>query len=43
MNFLEVVLEIFSCIVRQIGVFPLSDVVFEDSLSVEDNYVKVIV
>ena len=33
----EVVLEVIPCFVRQIVAFPRPDVVFENSLSVEDN------
>ena len=33
----EVVLEVILFFVRQIGAFPRPDVVFEDSLYVEDN------
>ena len=36
-SFSEVVLEIIPCFLRLVGVFPGPDVVFEDSLSVEEN------
>ena len=36
-SFLEVVFEIISCFVRRSGAFPQTDVVFENSLFVEDN------
>ena len=36
-SFPEVVLGIFTSLVRRIGAFPRPDVVFEDSLSVEDK------
>ena len=40
-SFTEVVLEVIPCFVRHIGEFPRLDVVFESSLSVEDNKGKV--
>ena len=40
-NFLEVVFEVIPCFVRQIGEFPRPDVVFKNSLFVEDNEGKV--
>ena len=36
-SFSEVVLEVVLCFVCRIGAFPRPDVVFENSLSVEDN------
>ena len=33
----EVVLGVFPSLVRHIGAFPCPDVIFEDSLSMEDN------
>ena len=36
-SFSEVVSEVIPCFVRRIGAFPRPDVVFENSLSVEDN------
>ena len=36
-RFLEVVFEVIPCFVRRVGAFPRLDVVFEDSLFVEDN------
>ena len=35
--FAEVIIKIVSCFVRSVGAFPRPDVVFEDSLPVEDN------
>ena len=40
-SFLEVVLEIIPCFLRRSGLFPHTDVVFENSLFVEDNECKV--
>ena len=37
LSFSEVILEVIPCFVRQIGEFPLLNVVFENSLSAEDN------
>ena len=37
LSFLEVVFEVIPCFVRRVGAFPRLDVVFEDSLFVEDN------
>ena len=40
-SFLGAVFQVIPCFVCRIGVFPLPDVVFEDSLFVEDNKFKV--
>ena len=40
-SFTEVVFKIFPCFLRLVGAFPRPDVVFEDSLTVEDNEGKV--
>ena len=36
-SFTEVMFKIFPCFLRLVGAFPRPDVVFEDSLPVEDN------